>query len=113
MQLSMTLSGCQLRQKGVINGTGLNQTIQDSSLPQTNFVALKGRAYRMTPEKDIAAAETNIQDRLQLICHCFGYSEEDIRKDAKQHGHSLIMDKIIAAKQAGGCNCATTNPKGR
>ncbi len=49
----------------------------------------------------------------QLICHCFGYTEDDIRKDAKIHGHSLIMAKIRAAKQAGGCNCATTNPKGR
>jgi len=54
-----------------------------------------------------------MQKHRQLICHCFGYSEEDIRADAQEHGSSTIMAKILAAKQAGGCNCATTNPKGR
>ena len=54
-----------------------------------------------------------MQNHHQLICHCFGYTEEDIIQDAKEHGRSLIMAKILAAKQAGDCNCATTNPKGR
>ena len=48
-----------------------------------------------------------------LVCYCFNYSEDDIIKDAREHNRSLIMEKILAAKQAGGCNCATTNPKGR
>ena len=54
-----------------------------------------------------------MQDHSQLICHCFGYTEDDIIKDAKEYGRSLIMEKILAAKQAGDCNCTTTNPKGR
>ncbi len=54
-----------------------------------------------------------MQEQGQTICHCFGYSEEDIRADAREHGFSRIMESILAAKQAGGCNCAATNPKGR
>ena len=54
-----------------------------------------------------------MQTHSTVICHCFGYTDADIRTDAEEHGRSLIMEKIIAAKQAGGCNCSVTNPKGR
>jgi hypothetical protein len=47
------------------------------------------------------------------ICFCFGYSESDIEKDVIEQGKSLIMEKIIAEKKAGGCQCETKNPKGR
>lgn len=48
-----------------------------------------------------------------LICYCFGYTAEDIRADVLLHGRSTIVDRIMDAKRAGGCNCAVTNPKGR
>ena len=48
-----------------------------------------------------------------LVCYCFGYSSEDIRRDFVENGKSLIMEKIIGEKQFGGCDCATKNPKGR
>ena len=48
-----------------------------------------------------------------IICHCFGYTGEDIKKDVIEHGRSLIMEKIIAEKKTGGCDCANLNPKGR
>jgi len=48
-----------------------------------------------------------------LVCWCFGYSVEDIRKDVKENGRSTIMEKIMVEKKQGGCNCADTNPKGR
>ena len=47
------------------------------------------------------------------ICFCFGYSESDLDEDVREHGKSLIMDKIMAEKKAGGCQCETKNPKGR
>ncbi|MEJ2587566.1 MAG: (2Fe-2S)-binding protein [Deltaproteobacteria bacterium] len=49
----------------------------------------------------------------KIICYCFGYTAEDIRKDVLHHGRSRIMERIAAEKKAGGCNCAVTNPKGR
>ena len=52
-------------------------------------------------------------DERQLLCYCFGYTAHDIRADVAANGRSLIMAKILAAKQAGGCNCAAANPKGR
>jgi hypothetical protein len=48
-----------------------------------------------------------------LICYCYGYSVEDIRKDVIANGRSLITEKIKVAKQFGNCQCATKNPKGR
>lgn len=47
-----------------------------------------------------------------VICRCFGHTDEDIRADALRHGRSLILEAILAAKRAGGCRCAETNPGG-
>jgi hypothetical protein len=47
------------------------------------------------------------------ICFCFGYSEADLEKDVREHRKSLIMEKIMAEKKDGGCQCETMNPKGR
>jgi bacterioferritin-associated ferredoxin len=49
----------------------------------------------------------------ETICYCFGYSSQDIREDARRHGRSTIMERIMAESKAGGCNCAARNPKGR
>ena len=49
----------------------------------------------------------------KIICYCFGHSVEDLRDDVLRNGRSLIMKRIVAEKQAGGCDCAMTNPKGR
>lgn len=48
-----------------------------------------------------------------LVCYCFGYSRDDIRRDYLQHGQSLIWAKIVADKKNGNCACAEKNPKGR
>ena len=48
-----------------------------------------------------------------LICYCFEHTSEDIRQDFLTHGHSMIMEKIKAAKKMGSCQCTTKNPKGK
>ncbi|MFC1823574.1 hypothetical protein ACFL9T_12760 [Thermodesulfobacteriota bacterium] len=48
-----------------------------------------------------------------LICYCFGHTAEDIRKDVEENGHSLIMEKIMAEKKKGGCDCPAKSPKKR
>ena len=48
-----------------------------------------------------------------LICYCFGYTVNDIEQDFIKNRRSLIIEKIAAEKQAGGCDCANKNPKGR
>ncbi len=47
-----------------------------------------------------------------LVCYCFGYTSEDIKKDLLDNGRSLIMEKIIEEKKTAGCDCAAKNPKG-
>ncbi|MGB9713129.1 MAG: (2Fe-2S)-binding protein [Dissulfurimicrobium sp.] len=49
----------------------------------------------------------------ETICYCFNYTDEDIIDDVKTHGRSLILERIMAAKKAGRCECATKNPRGR
>lgn len=49
----------------------------------------------------------------ELICFCFNYTAADIERDVSAHGRSTIIEKILAEKKAGGCRCATKNPKGR
>ena len=49
-----------------------------------------------------------------LICYCFKYRANDIQEDVKANsGRSLILEEIVAAKKAGGCQCTTTHPEGR
>uniref|UniRef100_A0A7V6A687 BFD-like (2Fe-2S) protein n=1 Tax=Desulfobacca acetoxidans TaxID=60893 RepID=A0A7V6A687_9BACT len=48
-----------------------------------------------------------------LICYCFGYTASDIEQDFLANGTSTIMERIMAEKKAGGCQCATKNPTGR
>jgi hypothetical protein len=48
-----------------------------------------------------------------LICYCFEYTADDIKKDYIKNNKSLIMEKIITEKKFGGCSCAEKNPKGK
>jgi hypothetical protein len=48
-----------------------------------------------------------------LICYCFGYSDDDIQNDYMENGKSTIMEKIQMEKKVGSCQCATKNPKGK
>ena len=60
----------------------------------------------------------NFQDQNQfnddeLVCYCFEYTKKDIEKDFNKNGKSHIHEKIVSEKKAGGCNCASMNPKGK
>ena len=48
-----------------------------------------------------------------LICFCFGYTADDIKRDYVANGYSSLLDKIKAAKKFGNCQCEAKNPKGR
>jgi len=47
-----------------------------------------------------------------LMCFCFGYSEEAIRQDYLENGKSTIMERIRMEKKFGNCQCAEKHPKG-
>ncbi|PKN38711.1 MAG: BFD-like (2Fe-2S) protein [Deltaproteobacteria bacterium HGW-Deltaproteobacteria-10] len=48
-----------------------------------------------------------------MICYCFQYTEMDIRKDVFQNnGQSPLLDRIIAERKQGTCQCDIKNPKG-
>ena len=49
-----------------------------------------------------------------LVCYCFGYSEEDIIRDVMDNkGKSSILERIMNEKKNGSCNCKDNHPKGR
>ncbi len=49
-----------------------------------------------------------------IICYCFGYSEEDIIRDIlENNGTSSVMERILAEKKNGACNCKNNHPEGR
>jgi hypothetical protein len=49
----------------------------------------------------------------EQICFCFNYTVDDILKDLERNGRSTIMERIVAEKKKGGCQCAAFNPKGQ
>jgi hypothetical protein len=49
----------------------------------------------------------------ELVCYCFQYTGKDIEDDFLKHGRSSVLEKILAEKKTGGCQCAEKNPKGR
>ncbi len=49
-----------------------------------------------------------------LVCYCFGYTQEDITRDVLENGGtSLILQRILHEKQQGACNCTANHPLGR
>jgi hypothetical protein len=48
----------------------------------------------------------------ETICYCFNHTRGDITEDLRRNSRSLILEKIIAAKRLGACQCAVKNPKG-
>ncbi len=49
-----------------------------------------------------------------FICYCFEHTEDDIRADVLANaGRSEILEKIVAAKSQGSCQCAEKHPEGR
>lgn len=48
-----------------------------------------------------------------LVCYCFGYTADEIRRDYLENDKSTIMEKIMMEKKFGNCQCATKNPKGK
>ena len=47
-----------------------------------------------------------------LVCYCFEYTKKDIENDFNENGRSIIYEKIVVEKKAGGCKCASKNPSG-
>ncbi len=48
-----------------------------------------------------------------FICHCFNYTYADIQNDFLAHGRSLIMERIMAERKMGACQCTIKNPSGK
>lgn len=98
--------------------------IYDQTLVTTEQIshALLKAGYVASPKADNKtkhtvshdeSCDTSDQKTGNLICYCFEYTRHDIEQDLIKNGRSLIMEKIMAEKKAGGCDCANQNPKGR
>jgi hypothetical protein len=48
-----------------------------------------------------------------LVCYCFMYTKKDIENDFYKNKRSIIYEKIVLEKKAGGCSCASKNPSGK
>jgi hypothetical protein len=50
----------------------------------------------------------------KLICHCYGYTEEDIAADFKKNnGRSAILARITEARKNKTCQCDDKHPEKR
>ena len=49
----------------------------------------------------------------ETVCFCFNHTQQDIIDDILKNGYSTIREAILNTKKEGGCNCISTNPKGR
>ena len=49
----------------------------------------------------------------EFVCFCFHYTATDIEEDFLRNGRSVIMEKILAEKRDGLCQCASKNPTGK
>ena len=67
-------------------------------------------ATRLTTLKNETLKDNIVSD---LVCHCFGYSVDDIEKDYQDNSNSTIMEKIQTEKKFGNCQCGIKNPKGK
>jgi len=67
-------------------------------------------AHTVSPDESCNRTDHRISD---FICYCFEYTKHDIEQDFSKNGRSIIMEKIMAEKKIGGCDCANKNPKGR
>lgn len=50
----------------------------------------------------------------ERVCYCFEYTAGEIRRDVREHaGHSLILERVVAEKARGSCQCAIKHPEGK
>ena len=83
-------------------------------LLKVGYVANLKTNNKKTPTDTSAQPSENLDHEVDdLICFCFEYTRQDIEQDYIQNMNSTIMTRIATEKKAGGCNCATKNPKGR
>jgi cation transport ATPase len=95
---------------------------QDSVSPEQMCQALLKAGYVANLKQDESAARPiRVQGSGQseqhpledIVCHCFGFTKQDIEQDVVENGRSLIMEKIMKEKKAGGCDCKNLNPRAR
>ena len=60
--------------------------------------------------KSSGKTDSQIDD---LVCYCLEHTRNDIEQDFIDNGRSLIIEKIMAEKKFGRCQCVTKNPKGK
>ena len=47
-----------------------------------------------------------------LLCYCFGFTEQDVRKEIETEGHTTIPERISALIKQRMCACEERNPLG-
>lgn len=97
--------------------------------PET-FDRVGGDAYRFCPEPECAVVYFNggggsfttgdLRVRVGLkektgtipLCYCFGFDEQDARKEIEETGRSTLPQRIAALIKQGMCACPARNPSG-
>ena len=82
------------------------------ALLKAGYVASFGKHIKNGILGPISERENEFRND-DLVCFCFEYTRKDIERDYIENKSSTIFARIAAEKKAGGCNCATKNPKGR
>ena len=51
--------------------------------------------------------------KVKNYCYCFGWTQERLKDDIKEHGKSTAIDDIKAKMDSIGCSCEVKNPSGK
>ena len=61
----------------------------------------------------VKSVDVSFGERKATVAFDFSSLTVTIEDDFAENGRSLIMERIMAEKKAGACDCAYRNPKGR
>lgn len=51
--------------------------------------------------------------KIKNYCYCFGWTQERLKQDIKDHGRSTAVEDIKEKMDSLGCSCETKNPSGK
>ena len=76
--------------------------------------AIYYRGNEVVTQEDMSVSVGFKDDaKIKNHCYCFGWTEERIIEDIKEHGKSTAIEDIKAKMDSVGCSCEVKNPTGK
>ena len=114
---------CEAESKGILSKT-LNALLKSKE----KFDSLEGfylcktstckavyfKENKVLTQEDVSVSVGFKADaKVKNYCYCFGWTQERILEDIKEHGKSRAIDDIKDKMDSIGCSCEVKNPSGK